>query len=46
MRTTMLGLRMLVGATALIVLGACLPAAWATDIGRPYPGTSNGARWV
>jgi 4-amino-4-deoxy-L-arabinose transferase-like glycosyltransferase len=29
-----------------IVVEPVVPDAWASDIGRPYPGTSNGARWV
>ena len=29
-----------------IVVEPVVPDAWATDIGRPYPGTSNGARWI
>jgi hypothetical protein len=29
-----------------IVVEPVVPDAWASDIGRPYPGTSNGARWI
>src|SRR3954467_2218408 len=29
-----------------IVVEPVVPDAWASDIGRPYAGTSNGARWV
>src|SRR4051794_17379952 len=29
-----------------IVVEPVVPDAWATDVGRPYAGTSNGARWV
>ena len=29
-----------------IVVEPVVPDAWASDVGRPYPGTSNGARWV
>jgi len=28
-----------------IVVEPVVPDAWASDIGHPYPGTSNGARW-
>ena len=35
-----------VPARTKIVVEPVVPDAWATDIGRPYPGTSNGARWV
>jgi 4-amino-4-deoxy-L-arabinose transferase-like glycosyltransferase len=28
-----------------IVVEPVVPDAWATDIGHPYPGTANGARW-
>jgi hypothetical protein len=29
-----------------IVVEPVVPDAWASDIGRPNPGTSNGARWI
>jgi Dolichyl-phosphate-mannose-protein mannosyltransferase len=29
-----------------IVVEPVVPDAWASDIGRPYAGTSNGARWI
>jgi hypothetical protein len=29
-----------------IVVEPVVPDAWASDIGRPYAGTANGARWV
>jgi Dolichyl-phosphate-mannose-protein mannosyltransferase len=29
-----------------IVVEPVVPDAWATDIGHPYAGTSNGARWI
>jgi hypothetical protein len=29
-----------------IVVEPVVPDAWASDIGRPWPGTSNGARWI
>jgi hypothetical protein len=29
-----------------IVVEPVVPDAWASDIGHPYPGTSNGARWI
>jgi dolichyl-phosphate-mannose-protein mannosyltransferase len=29
-----------------IVVEPVVPDLWAYDIGRPYPGTSNGARWI
>jgi hypothetical protein len=29
-----------------IVVEPVVPDAWASDVGRPYAGTSNGARWV
>ena len=29
-----------------IVVEPVVPDAWASDIGRPYPGTSIGARWI
>jgi hypothetical protein len=29
-----------------IVVEPVVPDAWAQDIGHPYPGTSNGARWI
>jgi hypothetical protein len=29
-----------------IVVEPVVPDAWASDVGRPYPGTSNGARWI
>jgi hypothetical protein len=29
-----------------IVVEPVVPDAWASDIGRPYPRTSNGARWI
>jgi 4-amino-4-deoxy-L-arabinose transferase-like glycosyltransferase len=35
-----------VPAETKIVVEPVVPDAWASDIGRPYPGTSNGARWI
>ena len=35
-----------VPAETKIVVEPVVPDAWATDIGRPNPDTSNGARWV
>jgi Dolichyl-phosphate-mannose-protein mannosyltransferase len=29
-----------------IVVEPVVPDAWASDVGRPYAGTSNGARWI
>jgi 4-amino-4-deoxy-L-arabinose transferase-like glycosyltransferase len=35
-----------VAAETKIVVEPVVPDAWASDIGRPNPATSNGARWV
>ena len=35
-----------VPAETKIVVEPVVPDAWASDIGRPNPGTANGARWV
>jgi hypothetical protein len=32
--------------TTKLVVEPVVPDAWATDIGKPYAGSSNGARWV
>jgi hypothetical protein len=34
-----------VPANTRIVVEPVVPDAWATDVGRPNPGTANGARW-
>jgi hypothetical protein len=35
-----------VPAGSKVVIEPVVPDAWASDIGRPNPGTSNGVRWV